>query len=57
MVVLLPVILVVGQSVGLFIVDRTMVVLVAIAVLLLDPILGYVALQAFQRETDLTRWK
>jgi ABC-2 type transport system permease protein len=58
MVVLLPVILaVVGQSVGLFIVDRTMVVLVAIAVLLLDLILGYVALQAFQRETILTRWK
>ena len=34
-----------------------MVLLVAVVVLLLDLILGYVALQAFQRETILTRWK
>lgn len=58
MVVLLPVIMaVVGQSVGLFIVDRTMVLLAAVVTLLLDLVLGYVALQAFQRETILTRWK
>lgn len=58
MVVLLPVIMAVfGQSVGLFIVDRTIVLLVAVVVLLLDLILGYVALQSFQRETILTRWK
>jgi ABC-2 type transport system permease protein len=58
MVVLLPVILaVVGQSIGLFIVDRSTVLLVAVVVVLLDVILGYVALQAFQRETILTRWK
>lgn len=58
MVIIVPVIVgIVGQSVGLFLVDRSMVLLVGLAVLLLDLILGYVALQAFQRETILTRWK
>jgi ABC-2 type transport system permease protein len=58
MVVLLPVIMaVIGQSIGLLLVDRDIVLLVGLVVLLLDVIMGYVALQAFQRETILTRWK
>ncbi|MDT8306998.1 MAG: ABC transporter permease subunit [Anaerolineae bacterium] len=58
MVIIVPVIVgVVGQSVGLFLVDRSTVLLVGLAVLLLDLVLGYVALQAFQRESILTRWK
>ncbi len=58
MVVILPVMVgVIGQSVGLFLVDRSTIVLVGVAVLLLDLVLGYLALQAFQRETILTRWK
>jgi ABC-2 type transport system permease protein len=58
MVVILPIIMgVVGQSVGLFLLDRSTVLIVAVVVLLLDVVLGYVALKAFQRETILTRWK
>jgi ABC-2 type transport system permease protein len=58
MVVILPIIMgVIGQSVGLFLLDRSTVLIVGLAVLLLDVVLGYVALQAFQRETILTRWK
>lgn len=58
MVVILPVIVgIIGQSFGLFLVDRSAVLLIGLVVLLLDLVLGYVALQAFQRETILTRWK
>lgn len=58
MVVIVPVIVgVVGQSVGLFLLDRSVVLLVGLVVLLLDLVMGYVALQAFQRESILTRWK
>lgn len=58
MVVLLPVMMaVIGQSIGLFLIDRDVVLLVGLVVLVLDVIMGYVALQAFQRESILTRWK
>jgi ABC-2 type transport system permease protein len=58
MVVIVPVIVgVVGQSVGLFLLDRSVILLVGLIVLLLDLVMGYVALQAFQRESILTRWK
>jgi ABC-2 type transport system permease protein len=58
MVVIVPVIVgVVGQSVGLFLLDRSVILLVGLVVLLLDLVMGYVALQAFQRESILTRWK
>lgn len=58
MVVILPLILgIVGQSVGLFLFDRQLVVIAAVVVALLDAVLLFVTVQAFQRETILTRWK
>jgi len=57
-VVILPLILVVvGQSAGLFIIDRQLVVLAAIVVVLLDVVLVFLTVKLFQRETILTRWK
>lgn len=58
MLVILPIIVgVIGQSAGLILIDRQFVLLVALVVLLLDAILVYLGIQAFQRETILTRWK
>lgn len=57
-VVILPVILfLVGQSVGLILIDQTAVMILGAIVLVLDLILGYLALQIFQREKILTSWK
>jgi ABC-2 type transport system permease protein len=58
MLVILPVVLLlIGQSVGLILVDRTTVLLFGAVVLILDLLLGYFTLKAFQRETILTKWK
>lgn len=58
MVVIVPVIVgLVGQSVGLVVLDRTVILLVGLVVLILDAILVYLSVKAFQRETILTRWK
>lgn len=57
-IVVLPVVLIlVGQSIGLLILDQQLVILAAVVVAILDVILGYLAIKAFQRETILTRWK
>ena len=57
-VVILPVVLVlVGQSIGLLIIDQRLVILAGFIVAILDAILVYVAVKTFQRETILTRWK
>ena len=57
MLVLLPIILgVIGQSAGLILLDRRLVLLVALVVALLDVLLVWATLRAFQRETILTRW-
>lgn len=57
-VVILPIILLlVGQSMGLIILDRQIVVLGAVIVAVADAILLFVAVKAFQRETILTKWK
>ena len=57
-VVILPLILlVVGQAVGLILIDRQVMVLLAVVVLVLDVGLLYLAVRLFQRETILTRWK
>jgi ABC-2 type transport system permease protein len=57
-VVILPIILLlVGQSMGLIILDRQIVVLGAIIVAIADAILLFIAVKAFQRETILTKWK
>jgi ABC-2 type transport system permease protein len=58
MVVILPVILIIiGQSVGLVLVDQTTVLILGAVVLVADIVVGYLALKAFQRETILTKWK
>ncbi len=58
MLIILPIIVgVIGQSAGILLIDRQFVVVVAIIVLILDVILVYLGVQAFQRETILTRWK
>ncbi|HUS94903.1 MAG TPA: ABC transporter permease subunit [Patescibacteria group bacterium] len=57
-VVILPIILiVVGQSAGLLIIDRQLVILGAIVVFLIDILLVFLTINLFQRETILTRWK
>jgi ABC-2 type transport system permease protein len=57
-VVILPlVLLVVGQSVGLILIDEQVVIIMGIVVLVLDVLLLYLAIKLFQRETILTRWK
>jgi ABC-2 type transport system permease protein len=57
-VVILPIILLlVGQSMGLFILERQIVVLGVLIVTVIDIVLLTVAVKAFQRETILTKWK
>jgi ABC-2 type transport system permease protein len=57
-IVVLPMImLVVGQSLGLFVLDQTLIALFAGILLVLDIVLGYLAVKIFQRERILTKWK
>ncbi len=57
-VVILPLILlIVGQSVGLILINRQIMIVIGVVVLVLDVILLYLAIRLFQRETILTRWK
>jgi ABC-2 type transport system permease protein len=57
-VVILPLVLfIVGQSVGLILIDQRTIILMAIVVALIDIILIYFTVKLFQRETILTRWK
>jgi ABC-2 type transport system permease protein len=57
-VVVLPLILLlVGQSVGWILLDQTLVIIIAFAMVLLDAVLLYLSIRIFQRETILTRWK
>ena len=46
-----------GQSFGLLQVDQTMIAWMALILILIDTVLLYFALQLFQRENILTRWK
>jgi ABC-2 type transport system permease protein len=56
--VVLPVILVLmGQSFGLFLLSRELVLVTAVVLLFLDTFLIYLTIKLFQRETILTRWK
>ena len=53
-----PIILIgVGQSTGLFLVNAAMISLGALLVLLIDVGLLFLAVRLFQRETILTRWR
>jgi ABC-2 type transport system permease protein len=57
-VVILPlVLLIIGQSVGLILIDRQIMIIIGLVVLALDAILLYLSIRLFQRETILTRWK
>ena len=56
--VILPVILLImGQSLGLFLLSSDLVVVAAVVLLILDIVLFYLTIKLFQRETILTRWK
>lgn len=57
-IVILPLILfIVGQSIGLFILNRQIVLIAAVVIALLDAFLLYLVVKVFQRENILTRWK
>ncbi len=57
-VVILPLImLIIGQSVGWILLDRTLIIIIGAVVAALDAILFYMSIKVFQRETILTRWK
>jgi ABC-2 type transport system permease protein len=56
--VVLPVILVMmGQSFGLFLLSQELILVTAVVLVFLDAILIYLTVKMFQRETILTRWK
>ena len=56
--VVLPLMMVViGQSVGWLLIDQTMVYIMGVVVIVLDAVLFYFAVQVFEREHILTRWK
>ena len=57
-IVIMPIILlVIGQSVGLILIDERTVFLLGLVVAVLDVVLVYLSIKLFQRETILTRWK
>ena len=51
------ILLLVGQSVGFLLLSQELVIVVAAVVAVLDIGLVYLAIQTFERETILTRWK
>lgn len=56
--VILPlVLLLVAQSTGLILIDRRIVLIMALIVALLDAILIYLSVRLFERENILTRWR
>lgn len=56
--VVLPIILIlVGQSLGLFLINGELVLVLAAVLIVLDVILLILTVKIFQRETILTRWK
>lgn len=58
MVIIVPVMAIFfGQLAGLFVINRTLISIIAVVMLLVDAIAIYLAVQLFQRETILTRWK
>lgn len=58
MVVIIPVLgFFFGQIAGLFVINKQIILWSALALVILDAILIYLAVHLFQRETILTRWK
>ncbi len=57
-VIILPVLLLfIGQISGFFFINQQIIWLMALGTLIVDGIMVYLAIQLFQRETILTRWK
>ncbi|MFZ0548566.1 MAG: ABC transporter permease subunit [Candidatus Promineifilaceae bacterium] len=57
-VIVLPLVLIMtGQSIGFFLVNRAMVIVAAAVVAVLDVGFVYLAVHTFERENILTRWK
>jgi len=46
-----------GQMAGILIIDRPLILAITVALALVDGLMVYFAVQLFQRETILTRWK
>jgi ABC-2 type transport system permease protein len=46
-----------GQMAGVLILDRPLILAITVALALVDGLMVYFAVQLFQRETILTRWK
>ena len=56
--VVLPIILLImGQSFGIFLLSNELVLVTAVVLIFLDAFLIYMTIKLFQRETILTRWK
>ena len=56
--IVLPIILLlIGQSVGLILIDRQVILIMGIIVAIIDVVLVIITVQLFERETILTRWK
>jgi ABC-2 type transport system permease protein len=46
-----------GQMAGLFVLDRTLISMIALVMVFLDALMVYFSIQVFQREAILTQWK
>lgn len=57
LIVLPLILLIVGQSIGLILIDRRVMMIILLVVGVLDVFLLFLATRLFQRETILTRWK
>ena len=57
LIVLPLILLVIGQSLGLILIDRQIILLMGVIVAALDFVLVIITIQLFERETILTRWK
>jgi ABC-2 type transport system permease protein len=56
--IIMPLILlVIGQSIGLILINTQIILIMGIVVAVLDVILVMITVQLFERETILTRWK
>jgi ABC-2 type transport system permease protein len=46
-----------GQMAGFFILDRNLILVIALVLVAIDGLMAYLAIQVFQREAILTKWK
>jgi ABC-2 type transport system permease protein len=57
LIVLPLILLVIGQSIGLILIDSRVILILGVFVAILDVIMVIITVQLFERETILTRWK